>query len=58
MLSRVRSGDYSVELQLLDPMGHSQILHDDAVPRELSEEEISLLDSGPKIPVFDADDLS
>ena len=58
VLSRVRSGDYSVELQLLDPMGHSQILHDDAVPRELSEEEISLLDSGPKVPVFDADDLS
>ena len=58
VLSRVRSGDYSVQLQLLDPMGHSQILHDDAVPRELSEEEISLLDSGPKVPVFDADDLS
>ena len=58
VLSRVRSGDYPVELQLLDPMGHSQILHDDAVPRELSEEEVSLLDSGPMVPVFDADDLS
>ena len=56
VLSRVRLGENPVELQLLDPMGHSQILHDSAVSRELSEEEVSLLDSGPMIPVFDADD--
>ena len=35
----------------------SQILHDDANPRELTEDELSKLQTGPSIPVFDADDL-
>jgi hypothetical protein len=38
-------------------MGHSQILHDDANPRELTEDELSKLQTGPSIPVFDTDDL-
>ena len=57
-LARVRVGELSLELQLLDPLGHSQILHGDAVPRELSDKEVSLLDSGPIVPVFDSSDLA
>ena len=38
---------------LLDPMGHSQILHDDAISRELLEDELSDLEIGNSIPVFD-----
>ena len=57
-LARVRVGELSLELQLLDPLGHSQILHADAVPRELSDKEVSLLDSGPVVPVFDSSDLA
>ena len=54
-LSRIGEGGRSVELLLLDPMGHSQILHDDASPRELSDEELSELQTGPSVPVFDTD---
>ena len=56
-LSRVREGEDSVELLLLDPMGHSQILSDQAKSAELSTEEIAVLATGPQIPVFDASDL-
>jgi len=56
-IRRIGAGQGSVELLLLDPMGHSQILHDDANPRELTEDELSKLQTGPSIPVFDADDL-
>lgn len=56
-LSRVREGEESVELLLLDPMGHSQILSDQAKSAELSTEEIAALATGPQIPVFDARDL-
>ena len=51
----IKSGKSSVELVLLDPMGHSQILHENAVSRELSDEEMSVLSTGPSVPVFDAD---
>ena len=54
-LSRVGEGEGTVELLLLDPMGHSQIMHDDASPRELTDEELSDLQTGPSVPVFDAD---
>ncbi len=57
-LERVRVGESSIELQLLDPLGHSQILHEDAMPRELSEEELTSLDSGPMVPVFDSSDFA
>lgn len=57
-LALVRVGESTLNLQLLDPLGHSQILHEDAIPRELSEEEASLLDSGPTVPVFDSSDLA
>ncbi len=39
-------------------MGRSQILHEDAVSRELSGEEMNVLSTGPSVPVFDADAMS
>tara|TARA_Y100000758_G_scaffold81657_1_gene55342 strand:- start:251 stop:589 length:339 start_codon:yes stop_codon:yes gene_type:complete len=56
-IKSIRVGQGSVELVLLDPMGHSQILHDDATPRELTEDELSELQTGPSVPVYDADDF-
>ena len=41
---------YSIEL--LDPRGHSQILHGDALPRDLSDSEIERLPVGPDPAVF------
>ena len=58
LINLVRTGSYSVTLELLDPVGHSQILHDDAVSREIASEEAESLDPGPVYPVFDASDLA
>ena len=52
-INEIKKGNKEVEIILLDPMGHSQILHDDAVSRELAEEEIAELSVGISIPVFD-----
>ncbi len=57
-IARIKDGRESVELLLLDPNGHSQILHKSAISTELSEEEIASLAIGPQIPVFDSDDLA
>ncbi len=57
-IARVRAGEDSVELVLLDPMGHSQILHSEAASTELSDEEVAALATGPQVPVFDSSDLS
>ena len=56
-LSALRVGEASVELILLDPMGHSQILHEEARSWELDSEEIASLAPGPQIPVIDSSDL-
>ena len=48
----------SITLELLDPNGHSQILHADAELRELTSEELADLPVGPESPVFDSRDLS
>ena len=56
-IKSIRAGQGSVELVLLDPMGHSQILHDDANPRELTEDELSELQTGPSVPVYNTDDF-
>ena len=47
-----------VTLEFLDPNGHSQILHEDAVMRELLPNELDDLPVGPESPVFDSNDLS
>ena len=46
-----------VTLEFLDPNGHSQILHEDAVMRELLPNELDDLPVGPESPVFDSNDL-
>lgn len=56
-ISRVKKGEETVELLLLDPNGHSQILHESATSTELSEEEIAALATGPQIPIFDSSDF-
>ena len=48
----------SITLELLDPNGHSQILHADAELRELTSDELADLPVGPESPVFDSRDLS
>ena len=47
-----------ITIELLDPNGHSQILHEDAVMRELLPSELEGLPVGPESPVFDTEDLS
>ena len=47
----------SLTLELLDPHGHSMILHDDAVERELTAEELEELPVGPDPAVFSKNDL-
>ncbi|MBT4070664.1 MAG: ZPR1 zinc finger domain-containing protein [Euryarchaeota archaeon] len=49
-------GSQPVTLELLDPNGHSMIIHEDAVERELSEEELVDLPVGPDPPVLSNDD--
>ena len=39
-------------LELLDPHGHSMIIDDSAVERELTDEEIATLPTGPDPAVF------
>ena len=57
-IARIKEGEESVELLLLDPNGHSQILNESATSTELSEEEIETLAIGPQIPIFDSEDLA
>ena len=48
----------AVTLELLDPNGHSQIIHKDATLRELSQIELNELPQSPEPPVFDSNELS
>jgi len=47
----------AISLLLLDPLGHSKIMHDSATSRNLTEEEVDGLYTGPNVPVFDMADL-
>ncbi|MBT4066850.1 MAG: ZPR1 zinc finger domain-containing protein [Euryarchaeota archaeon] len=47
-----------ITLELLDPRGHSQILHEDAEFRDLSPGEVEDLPLGPEAAVISKDDLS
>ena len=51
-------GANSLTLELLDPHGHSMILHEDAVERPLSEEELAKLPVGPDPAVFSTDEMN
>ena len=57
-LNLIKNGEDIAEILLLDPMGHSQILHKDAKNWDLSDEEIASLETGPQIPVIDTSDLT
>jgi len=46
-----------VTVELLDPHGHSMILHEDATQRDLTEDELRELPVGPDPAVFSSDDL-
>lgn len=46
-----------ITLELLDPNGHSQIIHEDAELRELTQEELSVLPVGPESPVFNSEEM-
>ena len=46
-----------ITVELLDPNGHSQILHGDATMRELDAEELEDLPVGPEAPVFSQSDM-
>ena len=56
-INLVKDGNLMVEITLLDPMGHSQILHENAISRELTERELEELEVGPNIPIFSPDDV-
>ena len=45
-LERVKSGDSSSKIELLDPRGRSQILHENAISRDLTEDESTTLQVG------------
>ncbi len=50
-------GKVSIELELLDPKGHSSIGHEDAETWELKQDEIDELDPGPNPMIFESSDL-
>ena len=52
-LRMVKEGGENVRLELLDPRGRSQIIHHDAESRELNNEELERLETGPEVPVFE-----
>jgi len=54
-LELVKLGDGAIRVELLDPRGRSQIIHENAESRELSEAEEEGLETGPGIPVFEMD---
>ena len=56
-INQVKEGELNVMMILLDPMGHSQILHAEAVSRNLTEQELNDLEVGPSVPVFNSEDL-
>jgi zinc finger protein len=45
-----------ITLELLDPNGHSMIIHEDSVERELSDAELVELPVGPDPPVLSNDE--
>ena len=46
-----------VTLELLDPNGHSQIIHADATLRELTVDELNQLPTSPEPPIFNSEDM-
>jgi len=55
-LSDVKLGKKTVEMVLFDPKGRSQIIHDGAVSRDLTSEEVDTLQIGFDIPISEIQD--
>ena len=58
-IAAVKSGDcdHPLHIVLLDPRGHSQILHENAEPRELAADELERLPVGPDPAIFTHDEI-
>ena len=58
-LSALAKGELlgELSLEILDPKGHSIIGHDDAEKKELSAEEVALLDPGPATIIMSSEDV-
>ena len=52
-LSKMKHGRSHFIIELLDPKGRSQIIHEEALCRELMDHEVESLDMGPEVPVFE-----
>lgn len=52
-LRLAKIGESGITVELLDPLGRSQIIHEDAECRELTDMEADELEIGPEIPVFE-----
>ena len=52
-LHYAKEGKEGISVELLDPRGRSQIIHDEAKSRELNDAESEGLETGPEIPLFD-----
>ena len=52
-LAMAKDGERRLRVELLDPRGRSQIIHEESEHRELDESEIVVLETGPEIPVFE-----
>ena len=52
----LRGDDVEITMEILDPMGHSGILHADTEIWTLSSNEIEKLSIGPEIPIIDANE--
>ena len=52
-LRKMKDGGSDFLIELLDPRGRSQIIHNDATNRDITEIEKQSLDMGPEVPVFD-----
>jgi len=53
-LGRLKLGLAVMEIVFLDPRGRSQIIHEQASSRDLTESELGNLDVGSELPVFEA----
>ena len=52
-LSKAKVGRSDLVLELLDPRGSSQIIHESVISRHLTDEERSKLELGPDLPIFE-----
>jgi zinc finger protein len=52
-LNLAKAGLSEISIELLDPRGRSQIIHQEAQSRELSASEEESLQIGPEVPVFE-----